>query len=64
LGYLPWTIKMIIGIINDKWGSKKYGRRFPFIAGFGIFGGIWWIIMALYLPANDSIYVFLALYLL
>ena len=62
LGYLPWTIKMIIGIINDKWGSKRFGRRFPFIAGFGIFGGIWWIIMALYLPTNDSIYTYLALY--
>ena len=21
---LPWAIKMIIGVANDKWGSKKY----------------------------------------
>ena len=31
---LPWIIKMVIGIANDKWGSKKYGNRFPWIFGF------------------------------
>ena len=61
-GTLPWSIKMIIGIINDKWGSPKYGRRFPFIAFFGCFGAIWWFVMAIYLPADNSIYVFLTIY--
>lgn len=59
---LPWAIKMIIGIANDKWGSKKYGNRFPWIFGFGLFGAIWWFILAAYLPTGGSIYVLLALY--
>lgn len=60
---IPWAIKMIIGLANDKWGSKKYGNRFPWIFGFGIFGAIWWFILAAYLPTTgDSIYMVLALY--
>jgi len=62
IGSLPWAIKMIIGVINDKWGSEKYGRRFPFIISFGIFGGIWWFIMAIYLPTDESIYFYMAFY--
>ncbi len=62
IGSLPWAIKMIIGIANDKWGSKKYGNRFPWIAGFGIFGAIWWFILAAYLPTGGSIYMLLAFY--
>ena len=62
LGTMPWAIKMIVGVINDKWGSKKYGRRFPFIISFGIFGAIWWFIMAVYLPTDNSIYFYLAIY--
>jgi len=59
---LPWAIKMIIGLANDKWGSKKYGNRFPWILSFGIFGAIWWFILAAYLPTDDSIYMVLTLY--
>ncbi len=59
---LPWAIKMIIGVANDKWGSKKYGNRFPWIMGFGIFGAFWWFILAIYLPTGPSIYMFLAVY--
>jgi MFS family permease len=62
IGGLPWAIKMIIGLANDKWGSKKYGNRFPWIFGFGVFGAIWWFVLAAYLPTDSSIYVFLALY--
>ena len=61
-GTLPWSIKMIIGVFNDKWGSPKYGRRFPFIATFGCFGALWWFIMAIYLPSDSSIYLFMTLY--
>ncbi|MCP4764166.1 MAG: hypothetical protein GY870_20505, partial [archaeon] len=43
-GTLPWATKFLIGVLNDKWGSKKYGRRFPFIFFFGIWGGIWFIL--------------------
>lgn len=64
LAYLPWAIKMIIGVANDKWGSKKYGNRFPWIVSFSIFGAVWWFILAAYLPTDNSIYVVLALYYL
>ena len=62
IGTLPWAIKMIIGVANDKWGSKKYGRRFPWIVGFGIYGGIFWILMGIYLPTDESIYGYMAFY--
>ena len=61
IGNIPWAIKLIVGLFNDRWGSKKYGQRFPWIFSFGVFGGVWWIIMALYLPTN-GIYFWLALY--
>ncbi len=62
IGYIPWSIKIIVGFCNDKWGSKKYGRRFPWIACFGVYGGIWWIILAIYLPVDESIYLTLGIY--
>lgn len=62
IGNLPWAIKMIVGLFNDKWGSQKYGRRFPWISGFGIFGAIWWFGMAFYLPIDQSIYMWFAIY--
>ncbi|MFX0076232.1 MAG: MFS transporter [Candidatus Hermodarchaeota archaeon] len=61
IGTIPWSIKLIVGLFNDRWGSKKYGQRFPWIFSFGVFGGIWWIMMAFYLPTND-IYFWLAIY--
>jgi len=61
-GTLPWSLKMIIGVFNDRWGSAKYGRRFPFIISFGCFGAIWWFIMAIYLPTDSSIYLFMTIY--
>ena len=62
IGALPWSFKLIIGIFNDKWGSVKLGKRFPWIAGFGYFGAFWWIIMALFLPTDSTIYLFFAIY--
>ncbi|MFX1503078.1 MAG: MFS transporter [Promethearchaeota archaeon] len=61
IGNIPWSIKLIVGLFNDRWGSKKYGQRFPWILSFGAFGGIWWILMAFYLPTND-IYFWFAVY--
>ncbi|MHA1411336.1 MAG: MFS transporter [Promethearchaeota archaeon] len=61
IGNIPWAIKVIVGLISDKVGSKKYGHRFPWIFSFGTFGGIWWILMGLYLPIKD-IYLWLAIY--
>jgi hypothetical protein len=62
IGNIPWAIKMIVGLFNDRWGSKKYGRRFPWIVSFGTFGGIWWFIMAIYMPTDESIYGWMAFY--
>ncbi|MHA1491000.1 MAG: MFS transporter [Promethearchaeota archaeon] len=59
---IPWSIKLIVGVVSDKWGSKKYGKRFPWISGFGIFGGFWWIMMGLFLPTDNSIYFLLAIF--
>lgn len=61
IGNIPWIIKMIVGVLNDKWGSKKLGRRFPWVVSFGTFGGAMWIMMAFYLPVSD-IYAWLAIY--
>ena len=61
IGNLPWAIKMIVGVFNDRYGSKKYGQRFPWILSFGVFGGVWWIAMAFYLPVNE-IYLWLTIY--
>ena len=49
IGVIPWSVKFIIGMINDKF-STKYGRRRPWIFIFGIWGGIWFIISGLLLP--------------
>ena len=62
IGNLPWAIKMIVGLFNDRWGSKKYGRRFPWIASFGTFGAVWWFIMAIYMPSDNLIYTWMAIY--
>ncbi|MFX1258411.1 MAG: MFS transporter [Promethearchaeota archaeon] len=61
---LPWSLKFFIGMINDKYQiSEKFGRRFPFICIFGTFGGVWWIIMGLYLPLEVSmVYLILMIY--
>ncbi|MHA1669768.1 MAG: MFS transporter [Promethearchaeota archaeon] len=61
IGSIPFTIKMIVGIFNDRWGSKKYGQRFPWILSFGIFGAFWWFLMAFHLPIGE-IYLWLAIY--
>ncbi|MHA1291936.1 MAG: MFS transporter [Promethearchaeota archaeon] len=61
---LPWSLKVIIGLVNDKWGSERWGRRFPFILAFGVLAGISWILMTFFLPLDESIYSYLLIYLL
>ena len=34
IALLPWSMKVIVGLLNDKYGSEKYGQRFPFILIF------------------------------
>ncbi|MGQ4873121.1 MAG: MFS transporter [Promethearchaeia archaeon] len=61
---LPWSLKVLVGLANDKWGSEKWGRRFPFIFYFGILAGITWILMTYLLPLDETIYTYLMFYLL
>ncbi|MHA1147176.1 MAG: MFS transporter [Promethearchaeota archaeon] len=63
IALLPWSMKVIVGLLNDKYGSKKYGQRFPFILLFGSFAGITWILMTFFLPLDESIYSVLVFYL-
>ncbi len=62
IGGLPWAIKAIVGPLSDKFGSKKYGNRLPWITSFGGLGGAFWLMMAFYLPLDQTIYIFFAFY--
>ncbi|MCP4763060.1 MAG: MFS transporter [archaeon] len=59
LSNLPWSFKFLAGILSDKWNFGKFGSRFPWIFLFGVYGSIWWFIMAFFLPSNESVYLFL-----
>jgi MFS family permease len=41
---IPWALKFLIGMFNDKVGSERFGRRKLWILIFGIYAGIWFII--------------------
>ena len=41
---IPWTLKIFIGMMNDKFGTKKFGRRKPWIFIFSIWAGISFIV--------------------
>lgn len=62
--HLPWSIKFIVGLLNDRFGSERFGRRFPFILVFGSIGGVTWILTTFFLPLDKSIYSYLVGYLL
>ncbi len=64
IALLPWSLKFLVGILNDKWGSPKWGRRFPFILVFGCLAGFTWISMTVLLPLDERIYSHLVFYLL
>lgn len=49
---IPWSFKFFIGLMNDKYGSEKYGRRRPWIITLGIWAGIWWIILGSAIPSG------------
>ena len=41
---IPWALKFLIGMFNDKVGSERFGRRKLWILIFGIYAGMWFII--------------------
>jgi len=57
---LPWIFKIFYGILGDKFGLKKIGRRRPWIIGMISFSGLLWIILGLnnMITAENAISVF------
>jgi len=46
----PFILKLIYGLLSDKFGSKKLGRRKPWILGSTGFTGIMWIVLSILIP--------------
>ncbi|GAI60733.1 unnamed protein product, partial [marine sediment metagenome] len=46
----PFILKLIYGLLSDKFGSKKLGRRKPWILGSTNFTGIMWIVLSFLIP--------------
>jgi MFS family permease len=44
---LPWILKVFFAIMSDKYGTKKFGRRKPYILIPMLFAGIMWITLSL-----------------
>ncbi|MFX1407658.1 MAG: hypothetical protein ACFFBW_11945, partial [Promethearchaeota archaeon] len=44
---LPWILKVFFGILGDKIGSKRFGRRRPWIIAMVSFAGLMWIILGI-----------------
>jgi len=44
---IPWVFKIFYGMIGDKFGSKRFGRRRPWIVTMVSFSGIMWIFLSL-----------------
>jgi len=44
---IPWVFKIFYGMIGDKFGSKRFGRRRPWIVSMVSFSGIMWIFLSL-----------------
>jgi MFS family permease len=54
---LPWYIKIIFGIISDRFKIGKFGRRRPYILLAGLFGLVGWFVLPLYKSYHWSIIV-------
>ncbi|MFW9829289.1 MAG: MFS transporter [Candidatus Thorarchaeota archaeon] len=52
---LPFGVKFIYGILSDKLGFKKLGRRKPWIIGPSIMSGIIWILFPFLLTASNAL---------
>ncbi|MFX1588113.1 MAG: MFS transporter [Promethearchaeota archaeon] len=44
---LPWIFKVFFGILGDKIGTKRFGRRRPWIIAMVSFAGLMWIILGI-----------------
>ncbi len=51
---LPFGVKFIYGILSDKIGLKKLGRRKPWIIGPSIVSGLIWILLTFILTSGNA----------
>ena len=51
---LPFGVKFIYGILSDKFGFKKLGRRKPWIIGPSIVSGLIWILFPFIITASNA----------
>lgn len=51
---IPFVLKLIMGILTDKFGSQKLGRRKPWIIGSTLFAGISWLFIPSLISANPQ----------
>lgn len=56
---IPSAIKLFYGILSDKYGLKKLGRRRPWIFLPVLFAGIMWTMFPLIVPMGNIIIVFM-----
>ena len=51
---IPATIKLLYGILTDKFAFKKFGRRKPWIIFSSSFSGIIWFIIPFIMPSTSA----------
>jgi len=56
---IPSAIKLLYGILSDKFGLKKLGRRRPWIVFPVMVAGIMWMIFPLIIPMGNIIIIFM-----
>jgi MFS family permease len=52
---IPFSTKLFYGILTDKYGSKKYGRRRPYILSASMLAGFVWITIPVLITPNNAI---------
>lgn len=52
---IPWSIKIIYGVLSDKYGSKRFGRRKPYVIGPVIFSGLCWFLIPIVINPENAI---------
>jgi len=56
---LPWAVKLFFGILSDKYGLKKIGRRRPWIIPPVIMAGCVWILLPFIITPENAITIFI-----
>ena len=51
---IPATIKLLYGLLSDKFSFKKLGRRKPWIIFSALLSGIVWLIIPFVLPSTSA----------